>query len=133
VVLTDRELTDAGLTSYQLLAASFCLVTDYSSIWTDYLSTGRHVAFAVPDWDDYASSRGLDVAVTRENLPGPVVTTAEQLDRFLADAADDDPDLVAQREHGIKTYGLVTGPGNVARLLTALDRRGVQLPRAGRR
>ena len=58
-----------GLGSYELLAASHSLVTDYSSIWTDYLSTGKHVAFAVPDWEAYAATRGLDESVSGRRCP----------------------------------------------------------------
>ncbi len=46
------------------------LVTDYSSIFFDFLATGRPVVHYVPDLDDYRSGRGLYLAET--DLPGPV-------------------------------------------------------------
>ncbi len=82
-VLEDADLATVGLSSYELLAASHSLVTDYSSIWTDYLSTGKHVAFAVADWEDYRATRGLDESVERSSLPGPVVASAEDVRGLL--------------------------------------------------
>jgi CDP-glycerol glycerophosphotransferase len=127
LVLGDAELAGAGLNSYELLAASHALVTDYSSIWTDYLSTGKHVAFAVPDWEGYSATRGLDESVERSALPGPVVFSVEEFRAFFTAIETAEPALVAQRERAIETFGLVTEEGNCRRLVEALEDRGVRL------
>ena len=103
-VVLDADLAAVGLSSYQLLAASHSLVTDYSSIWTDYLSTGKHVAFAVPDWEVYAATRGLDDSVgMRRPCPGPVVFSVEDfvavLPRHRGRAASSS---TAQRDRSIR-------------------------------
>lgn len=61
----------------EVLAITDVLVSDYSSIFVDYLATGRPVAFHIPDVDSYSSSRGLYITV--DELPGPVSTTVEDL------------------------------------------------------
>lgn len=124
--LGDADLAAVGLNPYELLAASHSLVTDYSSIWTDYLSTGKHVGFAVPDWEAYAGKRGLE-SVSQAELPGPVLSSAEDVLAFFAAIETGDEALVAQRDRAIQTFGLVVEPGNCARLVAALADRGVVL------
>ena len=59
------------------LAAADVLVTDYSSIFFDYASTGRPVVHYVPDLADYRSGRGL--YLTEDELPGPTSSTMADL------------------------------------------------------
>ncbi|WP_417563042.1 CDP-glycerol glycerophosphotransferase family protein [Microbacterium sp.] len=55
------------------LGAAAALVTDYSSIFFDYLATGRPIVFFTPDADAYAHDRGTYLPL--DQLPGPVTTT----------------------------------------------------------
>lgn len=59
------------------LAVTDVLVTDYSSIFYDFLATGRPVLFYVPDLADYTDYRGL--YVPPEEWPGPVTDSVAQL------------------------------------------------------
>jgi CDP-glycerol glycerophosphotransferase len=63
------------------LGISAALVTDYSSIFFDYLATGRPIVFYTPDADDYEEGRGTYFAP--EELPGPVVADATEAGRLL--------------------------------------------------
>ena len=67
----------------RLLAAVDILVSDYSSIFFDFMVTGRPVLFYVPDLADYAAERGLYFAP--EDLPGPVTTDAGQVAGWIND------------------------------------------------
>jgi len=60
-----------------VLAATDILVTDYSSIFFDFLASGRPIVFLTPDIVDYAGYRGL--YMEPEEWPGPVVQTVAQL------------------------------------------------------
>ncbi len=54
-VLTNDDLWQrAGLTAYSFLAHADAVVTDYSSIWVDFLATGRSIGVALFDVDVYA-------------------------------------------------------------------------------
>ncbi len=59
------------------LAVTDLLVTDYSSIFFDYVATERPVVHYVPDLDDYRSGRGL--YLTEDELPGPICATMADL------------------------------------------------------
>lgn len=53
------------------------LITDYSSIFFDYLVTNKPIIFYVWDSDIYEQERGLSLKV--DELPGPVVYTTDEL------------------------------------------------------
>ncbi len=56
-----------------LLGLTDLLVTDFSSIFFDYLPLERPIVFFAPDAKDYGSSRGLYFGL--DELPGAVLTT----------------------------------------------------------
>lgn len=58
-VPSNVYVVDQVIDTYDLLAASDMLITDYSSLMFDYLATGRRVICYVPDIDTYRSERGL--------------------------------------------------------------------------
>ena len=78
-----RRLIPNEIPSNVILGITDVLVTDYSSIFFDFLATGRPIFFLVPDLADYAGYRGLYIAPAE--WPGPVVDTVEK----LADAVNE--------------------------------------------
>lgn len=64
------------------------LVTDYSSIFFDFLATGHPIAFLTPDADDYDAVRGTYMPL--DELPGPVSTDARQTGEALRRLMDAD-------------------------------------------
>ena len=76
---TDDALEGAGITFYEFLADSDCLITDYSSLWVDYLLTDKPVVGAMPDADAYLAERAMSLEPYKDWFPGPIVATAEGL------------------------------------------------------
>lgn len=60
-----------------VLGAVDILITDYSSLFFDYLATGRPILFHLPDLDQYEAGRGL--YMSPDELPGPVSATVSEL------------------------------------------------------
>ena len=60
-----------------MLGVTDILVTDYSSIFFDFLPLDRPLIFFTPDDMDYSASRGLYFPL--EELPGPVARTVPEL------------------------------------------------------
>jgi CDP-glycerol glycerophosphotransferase len=65
----------------ELLAIMDVVITDYSSIFIDFMVLRRPVIFFVYDLDEYDHSRGLyfDMA----DMPGPLCTTSEEVTHAL--------------------------------------------------
>ncbi|QAY59849.1 glycosyltransferase [Microbacterium protaetiae] len=66
-----------------LLGVAAALVTDYSSIFFDYLATGRPIVFFTPDADDYSAARGTYLSL--DELPGPVTADPFEAGTLVAE------------------------------------------------
>ena len=67
----------------ELLSVTDILISDYSSIFFDFLGTRRPILFYVPDLEQYEGERGLYIPM--EDMPGPVGTTIEEIAGFIND------------------------------------------------
>lgn len=91
-VLTNAWFIDQNTELYQFLAATDGLITDYSSVYLDYLLLDRPLVFNVPDLAHYEKSRGFLLAPYNAYTPGPKTTTMAELVAALSrDAAADAP------------------------------------------
>ncbi|MEW1955059.1 glycosyltransferase [Terrabacter sp. NPDC080008] len=92
------RLVPNELPTNAVLGVTDVLVTDYSSIFFDFLSTGRPILFHTPDREEYDGYRGSYLPV--EQLPGPQSrTTAELADLVGAVGSGTAPDpLVSHRD-----------------------------------
>lgn len=72
-----------GIDTNALLALVDCLVTDYSSIFFDYLVTDKPIVFYCWDDDLYSNERGK--YFDYDELPGPVAFNLDELITILKD------------------------------------------------
>ncbi|TFD19608.1 glycosyltransferase [Cryobacterium sp. TMS1-13-1] len=81
-----RVLVPNDLPTNVVLGLAGILVTDYSSIFFDFLATGRPVVFFTPDLADFEQTRGLYLAPSE--LPGPVCRTGAEVAEVIRRIAD---------------------------------------------
>lgn len=70
-------LVPADIDTNDLLALTDILVTDYSSIFFDFIPTGRPIFYYAYDLDEYKDDRGLYFDL--KDMPGTVCTSIESL------------------------------------------------------
>lgn len=78
----EKILIPFTIDTNELLSVVDVLVSDYSSIFFDFIPTGRPMVFYVPDLEQYSSGRGLYVPV--EKLPGLVSSDIEDISNALS-------------------------------------------------
>jgi len=98
--LSNRMLTDAGVDLYEILGLSDALITDYSSVFFDYLLLDKPVLFTPTDLEEYRRSRSFLLDPYEDWTPGPKVTDQEALERELA-ASLADPSRFAEERSRI--------------------------------
>jgi len=125
-VVTGDDLLREQITLYQLLGRSQGLITDYSSVWTAYLTMDRPIGFYCPDLDEYEATRGLNVEHYADLIPGPLIESVTDFEQFLRDCLDESPASRDRRATGISLIGAETRLGASDRLLDAL---GIAMPR----
>ncbi|PKQ15402.1 MAG: hypothetical protein CVT67_09720 [Actinobacteria bacterium HGW-Actinobacteria-7] len=92
-------LVPADFDTNELLSAVDVLISDYSSIFVDYMVTGRPIVFYIKDVEDYMHERG--VYLRPEELPGPVTTDAESVAACIVHA-EADSELYATRYESLR-------------------------------
>ena len=73
----------ATIDTNELMSITDVLISDYSSIFFDYMATGRPVLFYIPDLETYQEERGL--YFPPEDLPGPITKDLTELGMLLKD------------------------------------------------
>jgi CDP-glycerol glycerophosphotransferase (TagB/SpsB family) len=119
-VIPHREFHAVESDVYELVGIADRLVTDFSSVFVDYLALQRPVAF-VHDADD-RYTRGLTVKGDLEGfLPGPVLRTAQDFQDFVVEP---DPEPARYRERAAQLQAFHddrSGQRVMKRLLVAMD------------
>lgn len=124
ISVTDSQLADYGVSLYSLLGAAAALVTDYSSVWTDYLQLDRPIGFLIPDAHTYVASRGLYPPDVLEWLPGPTLENPADLTEFLHEVLNPAYDSSTLRVEAKSKLGIVSYDSPADEILDALQTRG---------
>ena len=78
-----KNIIDAGDISYfPMMVGSDILITDYSSVFCEYLLLDKRVIFYCPDLDEYLDKHGLYLKYP-DDLPGDFCETSEELLELL--------------------------------------------------
>lgn len=81
--LDTDSLNKENLTIYHIMNAFDILITDYSSVYVDYLLLDRPIIFSCPDLEEYKKDRGFVVDDPSLLMPGEIVNTQDQLLKVL--------------------------------------------------
>ena len=82
-VITQSQLEDFGISIYEILRSCDGLLTDYSSVYFDYMMLNRPIGFTVDDIEEYKNKRGFVFDNPYEYMPGMKIRTYEDLSRFF--------------------------------------------------
>jgi CDP-glycerol glycerophosphotransferase (TagB/SpsB family) len=108
-VITTEEIFDAGMSLYQFIGSSAAMISDYSSVWVEYLQLDRPLLLYCPDIDEYVAGRGLNEPYMTEVAtdlitgdPAAVVAFLEQ----VKSGADWNPEARAAARKALELDGL---------------------------
>ncbi len=96
--VTDGAIADMGHTLYSLLSHCDALITDFSSIYFDFLMLDRPIAFAGLDFEDYRKNRGFVVEDARSIMPGYHLNCAEDFIEFILSVLSGEDNYKEQRQ-----------------------------------
>ncbi|MDF0175101.1 glycosyltransferase [Staphylococcus pseudintermedius] len=93
------------LDTNQLMPAVDLMITDYSSIFFDFLVTDKPIVFYVPDLDKYQNERGVYIDLCA--LPGPVADNIQDVITLVSNESYKDADVqekYAKFKHNFVNY-----------------------------
>lgn len=79
ILLDNDTLVNECFTIYHLMNAFDILITDYSSVYVDFLLLNRPIIFSCPDFNKYNEDRGFIVDEPKFMMPGQLVQNQTQL------------------------------------------------------
>lgn len=99
--IDEKFLKQEKLSIYTVLKYSDALVTDFSSIFIDYVNLDKPIAFISENLESYESSRGFVVKDADKFMCGAKIKTNEDLMEFLTDVINQN-DEYKERRHECK-------------------------------
>lgn len=85
ILLSHNEFVKRNMDLYKFMTQCDALITDYSSIFYDYLLLDRPLAFTEDDLEDYSDARGFAVDNPQMYKPGHRIRDIEDFYTFIND------------------------------------------------
>lgn len=108
----DTFLKENNITLYSLLNYTDALISDYSSIYYDYLNLSRPIALAVKDFDEYKLNNGIlakDKTEFKSTYPAVFLEEYSDLISFFEGVFSDDPAVYKCKQAQEKYMGVNDG------------------------
>lgn len=98
-LITDELLEYNNIDLYNLLPEVDLLITDYSSIYFDYLLIDKPILFCDDDITEYRQNRGFLLEPYEYWTPGPKVSDQQQIHDEIIKLMNDDNYFKQERDH----------------------------------
>lgn len=95
-IIEDEELTNNDIKLYEFVGISDALITDYSSIYLDYLLTKKPIGLTLDDIHTY--KLGFIFKDIENYLVGEKLSTIDDLKKFIQDVLDGNDQYLEARE-----------------------------------
>ena len=96
-VVDEKYLSENGLGTYELLANSNALLSDYSSVYYDYLLCDKPIGLCWEDIEEYKQLEGLKPDAEENAEGAEIINTVNELCRFIKAVANNEDSLHDKR------------------------------------
>ena len=121
MVITDDFFVSHGISSYAFLGKADALITDYSSVIYDYLLTGKPVALAQEDYEEYEKKVGFAIDMNLLRDCCVTLETADDFDSFFRDLIEGNDPLREKRDKLMHLTNHYTDGNSAARVVDWLE------------
>lgn len=97
-LIHDDFFVSHGISSYAFLGKTDALITDYSSVIFDYLLTGKPIALAQEDYEEYEKKVGFAVDMELLRSCAVKLESAQDFESFFRDLTEGNDPLREKRE-----------------------------------
>ena len=87
IIMDNTDIISRGVRLYEFVKEFDALITDYSSIYCDYLLLNRPIGFTLDDYSKYQNNRGFVFENFIEYMPGHHLYTIKDMYEFINDIA----------------------------------------------
>ncbi len=97
IIMTNEDIVEKGIRLYEFIKEFDSLITDYSTIYNEYVLLNRPMAFTIDDQEQYDNSRGFLFENILDLLPGPHLKNEEDFYSCLKDIKSGNDDYEFSR------------------------------------
>lgn len=121
IFVCNRDLMSIDAQTYHLLHYADALVTDYSSVFCDYLILDRPIAFDVSDINSYSNKRGFVFENPLDFMPGVKLSNETEFKAFCDDVSKGRDTYKTERARLRHVYNDHSDGNNCERLVRYLN------------
>lgn len=116
-LIDDSFFTEKKISSYEMLASSDALITDYSSVYFDYTLRDKPIAAVWEDIEDYRKNPGFALDVDKYFKGAEKIYTIEDLCAFVQRVAGNEDILQKERREIRDLVNISTDGNNTKRVV----------------
>lgn len=96
-LITNQDLLKNDIELYNLIGKSDALITDYSSVYMDYLLLNKAIGFTIDDMFQYGENLGFMLDEPLKYMPGFKIKSFSDLLGFIENVCDEKDDYQDER------------------------------------
>lgn len=120
MIVNNDDLATKGIKLYEFLKDFDALITDYSSVFPDFLLLNRPIGFTMDDYEEYEKTRGFFFDNFKEYMPGQHMYTYVEMEEFIEDVVENNDVYKEQRESILPVFWKYTDGNNCKRLVETI-------------
>lgn len=97
IFIDDSFFIDNNITSYQFIASCDALLTDYSSVYFDYLLCDKPIGLVWEDYESYEKNPGFALDMNYYMSGGFKIYNLEDFKKFISEVSTENDSLKEQR------------------------------------
>lgn len=97
ILIDDSFLDKLKIELYELLSQVDALLTDYSSVYFDFLKVNKPIGFVIDDIQNYVEKRGFSVSNPLEIMPGEKIYNISNFIEFLKEFKEGKDNYLEER------------------------------------
>lgn len=98
ILLSQQDFASKGMDLYRFMAQCDAMITDYSSIFVDYLLLDRPLGFTIDDEDEYLANRGFSLENPDSYRAGMKIKNMDEFIKFCKEVVDGVDQFKDERE-----------------------------------
>lgn len=127
LLFLDTQIMNAKLcTIYHIMSVFDGLITDYSSIYADYILLNKPILFTCPDIEKYKKDRGFVVDDPTLLMPGAIIKTQKELLENLGKILNGEDEYKAERTKKISIFHKYQDANSSRRVLEMMENMAVE-------
>lgn len=99
ILLTNQDLENENINLYEFLGQTDALITDYSSVYYDYLLTNKPIAITTDDFDEYKETFDFAFDNIFDVIKGEYINNFDELKSFINNVANGNDIAKHEREN----------------------------------